>query len=137
MSYAIAGPLQAAIYQHLLADAGVSALVGTAVLDALPTGEVPETYVRIGPEEVREAADKDGAGALHKLTISVVSDAAGFATAKAVAGAVSDALDGPGLVLSRGRLVGLWFERARAVRDGTADQKHRIDLRFRARVEDN
>lgn len=137
MSYGMAGPLQAAIYQHLLADAGLSALVGGAVYDALPAGEVPVTYVSIGPEDVRDASDKSGAGAQHRITVSVISEATGFATAKAVAGAVSDALDSAPLSLSRGRLVGLWFERAVARRDGTAQQRRRIDLRFRARVEDD
>lgn len=137
MSYALAGPLQAAIYQHLLADSGVQALIGSAVYDAVPAGDLPETYVSIGSEDVREASDTSGAGALHRITLSVISDAAGFALAKDVAGAVSDALESADLVLSRGRLVGLWFEKASARRTGTASQTRRIDLRFRARVEDD
>lgn len=136
MSYGVASALQEAVYQHLLADPGVSALVGGGVYDALPPGPVPETYVSLGPEEVRDRSDGSGAGALHRFTISVISEAAGFADAKAVAGAVGDALLAGGLSLARGRLVGLWFERASARRSGRAGQVRRIDLRFRARVED-
>jgi hypothetical protein len=98
---------------------------------------VPQTYVSLGPEEVRDQSDADGAGALHRFTVSVISEASGFAVAKAVAGAVGDALLNSGLTLARGRLVGLWFERASARRGGKAGRVRRIDLRFRARVEDN
>ena len=61
----------------------------------------------------------------------------GYATeaAKTVAGIVSDALVTADLSLERGRLVALHFDRARAAREGTGDLR-RIDLTFRARVED-
>ncbi|MEO1106353.1 MAG: DUF3168 domain-containing protein [Pseudomonadota bacterium] len=137
MSYGVAAALQAAVFQRLSADTDVSAQSGGAIFDAVPTGTVPATYVTLGPEEVREASDRSGAGALHRFTISVVSEAAGFGAAKSLAGAVCDALDGAGLSLDRGRLVGLWFERASARRAGTGGAIRQIDLRFRARVEDD
>ena len=137
MSYAMAAPLQEAVYQHLATDAGLAALVGGAIYDALPAGPVPETYVSLGPEEVRDSSDRSGAGAVHRFTVSVVSEAEGFVAVKAVAAAVGAALSDPGLVLSRGRVVGIWFERASARRTGRAGHVRRIDLRFRARVEDN
>lgn len=136
MSYGVASALQQAVYQRLLADPGVTAVVGAGVYDALPPGPVPRTYVSLGPEDVRDRSDAEAAGALHRFTISVISEAAGFAEAKAAAGAVGDALLNTPLALSRGRLVGLWFERASARRSGSAGQVRRIDLRFRARVED-
>lgn len=136
MTYAVAGALQAAVYQSLSTDPAVVALVGSAVFDEVPTGKVPQTYVSLGPEEVRERSDADAAGALHLFTVSVISEASGFATAKAVAGAISDALTNSALSLARGRLVGLWFERASARRSGKAGRVRRIDLRFRARIED-
>jgi len=49
---------------------------------------------------------------------------------------VSDALLDATLILSRGTLVSLNFYRARARRVQDADMR-RIDLRFRARVEDS
>lgn len=134
MSYASASALQAAVYQYLVADAAVAALVGTAVFDAVPPGPLPPLYLSIGPEDVRDRSDKSGRGAEHDFTVSVVSDAPGFQAAKALAEAVSDALVGADLILSRGQLVDLWFLRARARRVGEADQR-RIDLWFRARVD--
>ncbi len=137
MSYAMSAPLQSAVYQHLLADAGVGALVGTAIYDAVPAGDLPQTYVILGPEDVRDRSDATGAGALHRFVVSVATEAAGFGAAKSVAAAISDALAGAELTLSRGRLVGLWFERATARRAGKAGRIRRIDLRFHARVEDD
>ena len=134
MSYAVAGALQAAVYQHLRADAVLAALVGAAVYDAMPPGPLVGTYVSLGPEDVTDASDKTGDGATHDFVVSVITDEAGFATAKAAAAAVSDALVGADLVLARGRLVGLWFLRAQARRVAKADTR-RIDLVFRARVE--
>lgn len=132
MSYGMAQALQAAIYQRLTAASG---LAGITVVDALPKGQGTGTFVVIGPEDVIDRSDKTGRGAEHRFSISVISDAAGFLTAKGVAVAVSDSLIDAPLVLARGRLVGLWFLKAvaRRLEDGKA---RRIDLTFRARVED-
>ncbi|MFW2543526.1 DUF3168 domain-containing protein [Primorskyibacter sp. 2E107] len=135
MSYAVSAPLQAAVYARLQGDAALGALVGSAIYDALPSGTLPSLYVSLGPEFVTEASDMDGDGAWHDLTVSVITDAAGFQSAKEVAGAVSDALDDAALSLSRGRLVGLWFRKAKAKRE--TGGLRRIDLTFRARVEDD
>jgi hypothetical protein len=83
---------------------------------------------------VREASDKTGGGAEHRLVISVISDGAGFLQAKLAAVAVSEALDGVSPALPTGRVVSLGFAKAVARRldDGAA---RRIDLTFRARIE--
>ncbi len=135
MSYGAAAALQAAIYQRLRADTALDGLVNGAIYDALPPGSPVGTYVSIGPEVVRDASSQTERGAEHELSVSVVTDAAGFQGAKAVAAAVSDALTGATLILSRGHLVGLWFLRARARRVEDADVR-RIDLFFKARIAD-
>ncbi len=133
MSYAVSAALQAAVYQQLTADVTLTGLVGSAIYDAVPAGSLPDLYVSLGPEDVREASDGSGRGAVHVFTVSVVSEAAGFQSAKAAAGAISDALIDAPLVLTRGQLVSLNFDRARARRVADADVR-RIDLTFRARV---
>lgn len=137
MSYGNGEALQTAVYQHLQADAAIAALVGPAVYDALPVGSKPETYVTLGEEDVRDRSDVTASGAVHRFRVSVVTEASGYAGAKAVAAAISDALVDADLTLSRGRLVSLSFERASARRSGKAGRARRIDLRFRAHVEDN
>lgn len=135
MSYGVAAALQTAIYQRLAGDVALAALVGTAIYDALPTGILPPLYVALGAETARDRSDQTGRGAEHEFTVSVLTDAAGFASAKAAAAAVSDALVDAPLVLTRGRLVYLNFWRAQAARVGSGDQRQ-INLTFRARVED-
>lgn len=136
MSYGVSAALQAAVYQTLVADAALSALVGTDIYDAFPAGTLPSLYVALGPELVKDRSDKTGDGALHEFTISVVTDSAGFAIAKQAAAAVSDALVDANLTLARGTLIALNFFRAKAVRVGSADER-RIDLTFKAIVEDS
>lgn len=136
MSYAVAAALQAAVYSQLSGDAALGAIVGTAVYDAVPAGALPAIYVTLGAETARDRSDMTGRGAAHDLRISVISDAQGFQQAKEAAAAVSDALDAVPPALSRGRLVGLWFRQAKATLD-RSDGTRRIDMIFRARVEDN
>lgn len=136
MSYGVGAALQAAVFGALTSDATLAGLVGSAIYDVVPSGTVPTLYVSLGPEEVRDRSDKTGRGANHVFTVSVVTEVPGFQAAKEVAAAVSDALVDAPLVLSRGVLVSLSFERARAFRERDGARR-RIDLRFAARVEDN
>ncbi len=136
MSYGVSAALQAAVYQTLAADATLAGIVGTDIYDALPSGAVPSLYVALGPESVKDRSDKTGGGAAHQFVISVVTNTAGFATAKDAAAAISDALVDAPLSLSRGSLVALNFYRAKAVRVGTADER-RIDITFTAIVQDD
>ncbi len=135
MSYAVSAALQEAVFQTVKADTTLDALVGGAIYDALPRGTLPPTYVTLGPEDARARSDTSGGGAWHRFTISVISDGEGFHASKRVAGAISDALVDADLTLTRGALTGLYFYRARAQREGTG-QLRRIDLTFRARVDD-
>lgn len=136
MSYGMAAALQGAVFQALVADTALAGIVGTDIYDALPSGAVPSLFVALGPEVVRDRSDKTGAGAEHEFTVSVITDASGFAAAKLAAASVSDALVDAPLVLARGTLVALNFLRAKALRVGAADQR-RIDLTFKALVEDD
>jgi Protein of unknown function (DUF3168) len=135
MTYALASALQQAVFQHLSADAGVTAALGTALFDAMPTGSLPQIYAVLGSEEVLDRSDASGGGARHRFTVSVFTSSAGFIVAKDAAAAICDALVDAPLVLGRGRLVGLWFERATAQR--LQDGGRSISLLFGARVEDD
>lgn len=130
MSYAAAAALQTAVFQKLSA---ATALAGVAIYDAVPPSPAG-TWVLVGPEEVRDASDKSGAGAEHLIAISVISDGTGFLTAKTIAAAISDELVGSSLSLTRGQLVSLLFLRASARRIDEGEVR-RIDLTFRARVQ--
>lgn len=135
MSFAVSGALQAAVFAALSGDATLGAIVGTAIYDAVPTGSLPPIYVRLGSETAVDASDGSGAGAIHRFTVSVITSHAGFAAAKAAGAAISDVLTDADLTLSRGSLVSLRFERAKAARID-AGSARQIDLRFAARVQD-
>lgn len=136
MSFVGSGPLQVAVFDALSTDAPLGAIVGTAIYDAVPPGALPPIYVRLGSETAQDASDGTGGGALHRFTVSVITTQPGFASAKQAGAAISDVLHDADLALSRGRLVSLRFERARAQRidSGAARQ---IDLRFAARVQND
>jgi hypothetical protein len=135
MSYGVSAALQAAVFGALQGDVDLSAEVSGAIFDAEPVGVLPSLYVSLGPETVRAAGDVTGGGAVHEFVISVVTDGAGFASAKHVAGLVHDRLQDADLALSRGVLVSLRFYKAKAARGETGTVR-RIDLTFRARVDD-
>lgn len=135
MSFGTAAALQAAVFALLDADTALGALV-TGVHDEVPSGPVSGTYVTLGAGEVRDISDATGGIGDHRFVVSIISDAEGFAAVKAAAAAVTDALAGAAPVLTRGRVVCLSFQRARA-RRVRAGQVRRIDLTFGAIVEDN
>ena len=134
MSYAAAAALQEAVFAHLSADPAVTAILGGAIHDALPAGPLPPLYLSLGPELARDRSDATARGAEHEITLSIVAEAAGFHLAKTAAAAVCDALTNADLALTRGRLVALHFIRATAKRDSGG--RRRIDLTFRARLDD-
>lgn len=131
MSYQAAAALQSAIFARLSGFAGLN---GVSIVDAMPAGTAPGTFVLIGPEQVLDQSDTSGGGAEHRLEIAVISDASGFLSAKQVAGAVSAALVDAALTLTTGRLVSIQFLRATARRLEAGDTR-RIDMTFRARIE--
>lgn len=135
MSYALAAPLQAAIHARLSGDAAVAALCDGKVFDAPPDGPLPPVYVAIGQEDVRDASDQTGRGALHRFTVRVVDAGGGFFAAKQLGAAVDAALTGAPLAMSGGRVLALGFERARARRNRDGLRRE-IELRFYARLDE-
>ena len=136
MTFAFSAGLQGAVYQRLVSDAGVSALVGGAVYDAPPEPGTPArlAHVTLGEERTRPFDTKTSRGALHDFTVVVHSGADGFAAAKRVAAAICAALVDAPLVLEAGRLVSLRFQRATAER-AAAPEKRRVNLLFRAVID--
>ncbi|MEM9318318.1 MAG: DUF3168 domain-containing protein [Pseudomonadota bacterium] len=133
MSYVLSGALQTAVYTALSEDTVLEAMVNGAIYDALPAGQVDQLYVTLGPERVRDRSDSTARSALHEFAITVVSDEAGFLSAKEVAKRISELLVGADLSLSRGRLVRLDFYKAHARKRAN---KREVETWFRAFVED-
>ncbi len=135
MSYAVSEALQAAVFTALTGDAGVSALVGSNIFDAVPSGVLPSLYISLGEEKSQNASSKTSAGASHDFAVDIHGDVAGFQAVKALAAAVCDALIDANLSLARGSLTSLQFKFARATKGVSPDQRV-INLTFRAYVSD-
>ncbi|MEM9780862.1 MAG: DUF3168 domain-containing protein [Pseudomonadota bacterium] len=140
MTYALAWPLQQAMFAQISTDPAVMAVADGRIFDAPPP--LPEdasaepAYAVIGDESVQDWSSADGAGAAHTLGVSVFASERSFAEAKRLAGAISDAVIRTSPVLSRGRVVVASFLSARTRRE-ERDRLRRIDLRFRVLVEDD
>jgi len=139
MTYALAWPLQKAVYERLAADPAVAAATGGRIHDGAPQERTPGAeegiYLMLGDDQASDWSSAERAGAGHLVGVSVVAPRRSFGEAKAVAGAVSDALLGAPLALERGRAVLVSFVSARTKRE-ERDTLRRIDLRFRVLVED-
>lgn len=122
--------LQGAIYAHLQ---GMAGLAGVPVVDATP-GVVAETMVVIGQEEVLYRGDQGGRLAEHRIVLSILSEAEGFARAKEVAGIVTEGLVDADVPLAIGGLVELVPLRVVAKRldDGSI---RRIDITLRVLID--
>lgn len=133
MTYALAPALQAALFQILTGDAELGTLVD-GIHDAPPPGTPAGTHAILGEDEALDRGDATGPGAEHRLTVSVITGAAGFLGAKQAAARITALLTWAAPVLPGGRVVAVWFQDARARRlsGGTL---RRIDLRFRVRIE--
>ncbi|PWJ19150.1 DUF3168 domain-containing protein [Jannaschia seohaensis] len=135
MTYAMGASLQTAVYGTLASDPALDGMLAGAIYDVVPQ-RAPDLFIALGPEDAVGIGDATGQGARHDLRISVVTKREGYSAAKAAAVLVSDALLGAPLSLTRGRLVSLRFLKARARRD-EGENTRRIDLWFRARVDDD
>ncbi len=139
MTYALAWPLQQAVYAALQADPAIAALVEDRIYDAAPHAERTDApladYITLGDETVRAWDTADGQGSSHDFAVTVHSGGQGYAQSKALAGVICDVLVDADLALSRGRLIGLRFLQAQAQR-GKGAERRRIALRFRAIIED-
>ncbi|MBL4872008.1 MAG: DUF3168 domain-containing protein [Rhodobacteraceae bacterium] len=138
MSVALSGALQGAIYSALTGDAALVALVGAEIYDApLPSGGVLPLgeQVTLGEEVVKPFSSATSSGGVHDFDVVVHSTANGFAAAKLVAAAVSIVLEDADFAVAGGHLVSLRFLKVKAKRS-TAPELRRIEMRFRAVVED-
>lgn len=129
-------PLQTALFDHLKADAGISAaLGGPKIHDAPPhaeSGEAPP-YITLGDEVITAWSTKTEEGAAHDLTFTIWSAARGYAEIKTAMAALHEALDGASLVLPGGVLVDVRFVSAETAR--TRSRLRKANCVFRALVE--
>lgn len=82
---------QEAIYDVLVADSGVGALVDNRIYDSVPP-DPTYPFVNVGEGDAVEADDKTKDGALQTATVHIWSRKDGFKEVKQIMGAVHTAL---------------------------------------------
>ncbi|MGF1500816.1 MAG: DUF3168 domain-containing protein [Paracoccaceae bacterium] len=139
MTYALAWPLQEAVFSRLTADPGVTALLGDRIYDAGPQTDGPLSaegpFATLGDETAEDWGTQTDRGAAHVLRVTVTAATPGFQLAKRAAGAICDALLDADLPMARGRVIFAGFVDAKTER-AEADALRRIVLRFRLLIED-
>ena len=130
--------LQRALFDHLRADAALTAaLGGSKIHDAPPhaqSGEAPPPYLTLGDESVTAWSTKTEQGAAHELTFTIWSAARGFAEVKAIQSALADALASAPEAIDGGRVADLRFVSSSTSRERRT-RLRRADCVFRALVE--
>ncbi|SET83474.1 DUF3168 domain-containing protein [Oceanicella actignis] len=136
MTYALSLVLQEGVWQALANAPQLVGLIDGRVYDAPPHAAAPDAsdlpYVTLGDEEAEAWSAGGLEGAVHDLTISVHARGEGFAEAKRIGAAISEALTEAPPPLAQGRVAMVEFLSARTRR--LSDGRRRIDLRFRFRV---
>jgi hypothetical protein len=123
-------PLQQAVFDRLSTDAAVTAQA--QVFDAVPSSvAVDVDYITLGTEDAKMRPEGDICAV--RFDILIHSPAPGFARAKGIAAAVTDALEAAPLSVADARVLSLRFERARAAR-GRGVERRRIILTYRALI---
>lgn len=139
MTYALAWPLQEAIYGVIGADAACVQFFDQRVFDGavpFPVEAEPEgLYLTIGDEQVRDWSTGTDDGAEHIVQLTIHAPRRGFGDAKQAAAAVFEALTAGPYALSRGRIVNVRFLEART-RRAEGDAFRQIEMRFRFVLED-
>jgi hypothetical protein len=123
--------LRAAIYDALLADGALSAVLGgPRVYDEAPQDTV-FPYVTLGEMRLADASTASEAGLAHQLTLHAWSRQGGHREAHEIAGALLQALDDAPLMLDGHELVDLRFALADIRREADGRTYHAL-VRFRA-----
>lgn len=139
MTYALAWPLQEALFTLFTTNAACVAAFAGRVFDGtlpLKDADAEGPYLVLGDEEARDWSSKTEGGAVHVVRLDVYAPRRGFGDAKQAAAAVSDALLAAELPTSRGTVVNTRFVDARTEREEN-DALRRIRLQFRITLEDS
>ena len=126
--------LQAAIHDHLSADAGLIGLLGgPRIYDQVPRNS-PYPLLTFGQSIAREWATDTDDGEEHILTLHVWSEGGSRQQTHDIRGAVKRALNGAALPLADHRLVDIRHEFSDARPETDRDVYHGI-VRYRAATE--
>ena len=117
--------VQSAVYGVLVADAGVTALVGARVYDHVPSNAV-FPYLSIGEAEAEPFDDKTKSGMMQALEIHTWSRARGATETKDVMAAVAAALHRAGLTVTGHELAWIRFTKSEVMLEDDGLTRHGV-----------
>jgi hypothetical protein len=129
-----AAALRAAIHDALVADAGLTSLLGGARVYDEPPAAAAFPYVTLGEARIADFSTGTERGEEHQLTLHAWSRQGGHKQAHLIAGAMLQALDDVPLTLDDHRLVNFRFALADVRREADGRTYHAL-VRFRAVTE--
>jgi hypothetical protein len=133
MPTASSAALRSAIYDALIADSALAALLGGPSVYDEPPRQATFPYVTLGEARIVDLSAGERAEE-HQLTLHAWSRHGGHKEAHLIAGALLNALDDAPLALSDHRLVNLRFALADVRREADGRTYHAV-VRFRAVTE--
>jgi hypothetical protein len=126
--------LRAAVHDALIADTGLTGILGGPSIFDEPPRDATFPYVTLGEARIADFSTGTEPGQEHQLTLHAWSRQGGHHEAHIIAGAVLQALDDAPLTLSGYRLVNLRFALADVRRESDGRTYHAL-VRFRAVTE--
>jgi hypothetical protein len=134
MPTAASAALRSAVHDALVADAGLTNLLGGSKIYDEPPRSVAFPYVTLGETRIADYSTCTEAGEEHQLTLHAWSRQSGHREAHLIAGALLQALDDAPLTLTDHRLVNFRFAVADVRREADGRTYHAL-VRFRAVTE--
>jgi len=134
MPTAASAALRAAIYEALIADSALTALLGGPNVYDEPPRLASFPYVTLGETRVSDFSAGGESSLEHQLTLHAWSRQGGHREAHLITGALLQALDDAPLTLAGHHLVNLRFSLADVRRESDGRTYHAI-VRFRAMTE--
>jgi hypothetical protein len=126
--------LRAAIQEALVADAGLTSLLGGARVYDEPPAASAYPYVMLGEARTTDFSTGSEPGEEHQLTLHAYSRQGGHRQAHLIAGALLQALEDAPLPLDDHRLINFRFALADVRREADGRTYHAL-VRFRAVTE--
>ncbi len=135
MSIDYPNEIQTSVFEALNANAQIYEKTEGAIFDHVPTSQdLPEIYVRIGDEQIKNRSSKTNSISEAIFEISIFSQHQGFIAAKHLSSLISQELTKDKLNFNNEKLIGIWFVKSQTYRLSSGNLRQ-IKLWFKALIE--
>ena len=137
MKYEYSNDLQKAVFTAIHENIEIVEVTEGAIFDHVPSTQIlPEIYVRIGDEQLRNRSTKTNSITESIFEVSVFSQKQGFLAAKKLSSKLAEQITNTHMGIESGKLVGIWFIKSQTYRLEKGNLRQ-IKLWFKAIIEEN